>query len=409
MISSPTGSRSNSGCEHRHPLLATVMLLLLPKIDVAFPNRRRKGVTGKTDDMNKEERKTILWEERRIVLFDKNLFLPTVSIELPRAEADAAGAVVELDIDILTDTPEGLDLPTLDYDPVTTARPEEAVEDLSLTERSTLSSPVGGEQNDTLEALDEDASDEPLDETMPSMLPSDDGLGMVEEGDVVASSTQHMEDLPLVVDGPMESISGGALVLVEGEKGQKARELLQQVALGILENGRSVTYVTTSQSVQGLVMEMFGRDQRIATYLPDRRLLCVPVFPLIEGRGTRDGLLDKLMGSEQLQTSDVLIIDSLSDFLGDRFEEANCIRFLEFVQNLNGMGKAVFLVVNDGQKEILPLRLESELQLSLPSGEEGILQIKRYQQAHQGASEFLRFQVHPRAGLLTHPLIVEPQ
>ena len=66
------------------------MLLLLPKIDVAFPNRRRKGVTGKTEDMHKEERKTILWEERRIVLFDKNLFLPTVSIELPRAEADAA-------------------------------------------------------------------------------------------------------------------------------------------------------------------------------------------------------------------------------------------------------------------------------------------------------------------------------
>jgi archaeal flagellar protein FlaH len=216
-----------------------------------------------------------------------------------------------------------------------------------------------------------------------------------------------MEDLPLTVDGPVESISGGALVLVEGEKGRKARELMQQISLGILENGRSVTYVTTSQSVQDLVMEMFERDERIATYLPDHRLLCVPVYPLIEGKGTRDGLLDKLMGSEQLQTSDALIIDSLSDFLGERFEEASCIRVLEFVQNLNGTGKAVFLVVNDGQKGILPVRLESELQLSLPSGEEGIVQMKRYQHAHQGAAEMLRFQIHPTTGILAHPLTSE--
>ena len=55
-------------------------------------------------------------------------------------------------------------------------------------------------------------------------------------------------------------------MLVEGEKGKRARELMQQDQPGILENGRSVTYVTTSQSVQDLVMEMFGR-MNVATYL----------------------------------------------------------------------------------------------------------------------------------------------
>jgi len=409
MLSSPSEGRAISGRELRRSLLATVVLVLLPKIDVAFPNRRRKGVE-RADVLGKEERKMVLWEDRRIVLFDRNLFLPTVSIELPRSEADTAGAVADVVAESLPDVEAELDLPDLDFDPVKTAGPEDVAEDLPLTDLSTATSPEEPGLPDTLSPMEEEIpSVEPLAGTPPSLEALDDGSGTLEESNVVGSTTLQVEDVPLILDGPMESISGGALVLVEGEKGKKARELMQQISLGILENGRSVTYVTTSQSVQDLVMEMFGRDERIATYLPDHRLLCVPVYPLIEGRGTRDGLLDKLMGSEQLQTSDVLIIDSLSDFLGDRFEEAICIRVLEFVQNLNGMGKAVFLVVNDGQKGILPLRLESELQLSLPSGEEGTLQMKRYQQAHQGAAEMLRFQVHPKAGVVAHPLPTEPQ
>jgi len=409
MLSSLSKGRASSGRELRRSLLATVMLVLLPKIDVAFPNRRRKGVI-RADDMCKEERKMVLWEDRRIVLFDRNLFLPTVSIELPRSEADAAGAVADVEADALLDVEAELDLPDLNLEHVNRAGPEDAAEHLPMTDLSMTASPEEPGPPDHLLPNEEGITTvEPSADTPPSLESLDHGSGKLEESNVVESAALHVEEVPLVLDGPMESISGGALVLVEGEKGKRARELMQQISLGILENGRSVTYVTTSQSVQDLVMEMFGRDERIATYLPDHRLLCVPVYPLIEGRGTRDGLLDKLMGSEQLQTSDVLIIDSLSDFLGDRFEEAICIRVLEFVQNLNGMGKAVFLVVNDGQKGILPLRLESELQLSLPSGEDGTLQMKRYQHAHQGAAEMLRFQVHPKAGLVAHPLPTEPQ
>ncbi len=55
---------------------------------------------------------------------------------------------------------------------------------------------------------------------------------------------------------------------------------------------------------------------------------------LIEGRGTSEGLLDKLMGSEQLQSSDALVIDSLSDFLSDRFDEMMCMHLLEYVQHV---------------------------------------------------------------------------
>ncbi len=388
MLSPPSGSRRTSGRELGSSLLATVVLMLLPKIDVAFPNRRRKGVP--MDSLTKVDQRLVVWGDRKIVLFDNKLFLPTVSIEFPRPGAEVLDMAMGPEAEPLPNAEEALTLPSLD-EPLE-AQPEAVEEHLSLTDLSSLTSTVEAEE--ILEG------EETLGPTL--TLGTLDNVAPPEEDAAVMTG-----EPPLVFDGPVEQITGGALVLVEGEKGPRARELMQQISLGVLENGRSVTYVTTSQSVQDLIMEMFNRDQRIASYLPDHRLLCVPVYPLIEGKGPREGLLDKLMGSEQLRTSDALVIDSLSDFLGDRFEEARCMRLLEFVQDLNAMGKVVFLVVSDGQKGILPLRLESELQLSLPAGEGGT-QLKRYQKPHQGATEFLRFQLHPTAGLLVRPLSNHP-
>ena len=142
MLSSPSKA-GPPGRELRRSLLATVMLVLLPKIDVAFPNRRRKGVI-RADDMCREERKMVLWEDRRIVLFDRNLFLPTVSIELPRSEADAAGAVADVEADALLDVEAELDLPDLNLEHVNSEGPEDAAEHLPLTDLSMTASEEPG-------------------------------------------------------------------------------------------------------------------------------------------------------------------------------------------------------------------------------------------------------------------------
>ena len=390
-----------------NPLLTGVALMVLPKIEIAFPRGRRGGAKEEMGRKPSEERRTVIWEDHKLVLFDDHVFLPTVSIEFPQDEGQAGEIISDvpasLPMDMVVEEVPSDVVDGFGDEPLPSATKDEY--DIPMAGLSSLSCLGGFDDTDEeVEGLPKTEEEDP-----PLGHPN---LGLrkaIEDSDVLAEpeeviSLPDLQEAPPIYDGPTESICGGALVLIEGEKGKKARDLVQTISLGILQNGRSVTYVATAQSVQDLIMEMYEMDDHIADYLPDHRLMCVPVYPLIEGRRASEGLLDKLIGSEQLQTTDALVIDALSDFLNDRFDEMKCMHLLEHFQHLNAMGKAVFLIVNDGQKGILPLRLESELQLSIPAEGPGPVQMKRYQPSRQGASEMLRFHMDPEAGLLPHPL-----
>jgi archaellum biogenesis ATPase FlaH len=200
-----------------------------------------------------------------------------------------------------------------------------------------------------------------------------------------------------------DTISQGSVVLVEGHKGAATRAVTENLCYGLLESGRTVTYVTTALTVQDFIMEMHSHNYRIAQYLPERKVLVIPVYPLIEGKGGSEGLLDTLMTSPQLHTTDAIIVDNLSDFLGGSFDEVICMRLLEYLRNLSAMGKTVFLVVEDGQKGILSLRLASDLHFALPAEEGKGVQVKRYQPPKLGAPGVLRFRVDPALGLISQP------
>ena len=194
------------------------------------------------------------------------------------------------------------------------------------------------------------------------------------------------------------------MVLVEGKKGAETRAVAENLCYGLLENGHTVTYVTTSLPIQDFILEMHSHNYPMAQYLPDRQVLVIPVYPIIEGKETTEDLLDKLMSSAQLQTTDVIIVDSLSDFLGGHFDEVICMRLLEYLRRLINVGKTVFLVVEDGQKGILSLRLASDLHFALSSQEGKGVQVKRYHPAKEGAPDVLHFRIDSVAGLITQPL-----
>jgi hypothetical protein len=82
--------------------------MVLPRIDIAFP-RGRHDIDREGDVMrDKVERRAVIWEDRRIVLFDNNSFLPTVSIEFAQDKAaPEEGSVGQAPILALTDFDEG--------------------------------------------------------------------------------------------------------------------------------------------------------------------------------------------------------------------------------------------------------------------------------------------------------------
>jgi archaellum biogenesis ATPase FlaH len=109
------------------------------------------------------------------------------------------------------------------------------------------------------------------------------------------------------------------------------------------------------------------------------------------------------MSSSQLRTTDVIIVDSLSDFLGGHFDEVICMRLLEYLRNLSNLGKTMVLVVADGQKGILSLRLASDLHFALPVDEGKGVQVKRYHPPREGSPGVLNFRIDPALGLISQP------
>lgn len=358
------------GHVHGGPLVMLAVLAGIPRIHVSFPRKDGDG-----DVEAPPGTKTVDWGERRIDIFHNFRLLPRISIIFPVETEDDPTEMA--DISVLSD---------------------ESLERL-LREESGSTSPEG-----VLE--DPPVSDEPqvvaegiVDEMeVARSIVNADGLR-----DVVLPSAPAAEEERPPPEAEEMPIPRGAVVLIEGVKGPRTRAISHNLCYGLLENGYSVTYVSTSLVVKDIILEMHSRNYRIARFLPDRQLLCVPVYPIIEDKGTKDGLLEKLMESPQLQTTDAIMVDTLSDFLED-FDDMICMRLLEYLRVLSGMGKTIFLCVDDGQKGILSLRLASDLHFALSlDGDEHHVQVKRYSTPRSGAKNVLHFKVDPVIGLVSHP------
>ncbi len=98
------------------------------------------------------------------------------------------------------------------------------------------------------------------------------------------------------------------------------------------------------------------------------------------------------MQSPNLQTSDVVFVDSLSDFLNGDFNETLCMRILEYLRKLSGAGRTIFLNVDNGQKGMISLRLASDIQISMAFGDDvkGVVVKKRNKQ-RDGSADILMF------------------
>ncbi len=369
--------------------LSLSLLMPLPRINVSFPKKHKRDQDSEPV-ANDENTKLIDWSGRKITLFHDHRLLPRVSIVFPSVEKGAEEAE---DISVLSDealikqmmldeqregAPEGVE-PMVD-------RPSQPISGGDLSLEEAIKNAMKVEQD--AEAL----------EVAKSIVNADGARDVALPGGV----DMH-EDEPSYRGDGSDTISQGSMVLVEGKKGAITRGVAENLCYGLLENGYSVTYVTTSLAVQDFIVEMHAHNYRIAQHLPDRKVLVIPVYPIIEGKGNTDGLLDKLMSSSQLQTTDTIIVDSLSDFLGGHFDEVICMRLLEYLRHLISMGKTVFLVVEDGQKGILSLRLASDLHFALPSRDSKGVQVKRYHPPREGSRDILHFRIDPIAGLISQP------
>ncbi len=369
--------------------LSLAMLMPLPRINISFP-KKHKGAQAAETEVKGENLKLVDLNGRRLTLFHEHRLLPRVSIVFPsvvRTEEEVE------DISALSD--EAL-IKQMILDEQGKGAPD-GIEPLVSSAPLPISDDRLSLEDAIRKAMNEEQEAEAL-EVAKNIVNADGTRDVVLPGGV-----DLPEDGPSYKGDGSDTISQGSMVLVEGKKGAETRGVAENLCYGLLENGHTVTYITTALPIQDFIVEMHAHNYRIAQYLPDRQVLVIPVYPIIEGKGSTEELLDKLMSSSQLQTTDAIIVDSLSDFLGGHFDEVICMRLLEYLRRLINMGKTVFLVVEDGQKGILSLRLASDLHFALSAQEGKGVQVKRYHPPKEDAQDVLHFRIDPVVGLISQP------
>jgi len=156
----------------------------------------------------------------------------------------------------------------------------------------------------------------------------------------------------------------GTLVLVVGTFGSGKSILCQRFIYGFLKHNYSTTYVSTELTTKGFIEQMGSLDYRVENYIFHRKLLYIPVYPVIGRTVDRVGFLKKLLGTKarRLYLNDTIVIDTLSSLIGQDLEsKKRALDVLSFFKKLAEMQNKCIIITVD------PAEMSDEMLISFKS------------------------------------------
>jgi len=107
----------------------------------------------------------------------------------------------------------------------------------------------------------------------------------------------------------------GSIIMIEGGGGSGKSTVCQRLAYGLMENGSSVTYISTQLTTKGFINQMYSLNYKIASFLLKKKLLYIPVLSLMDPTRPRLDFIERLRSGEELFKNDVIIIDTISSLI----------------------------------------------------------------------------------------------
>lgn len=210
-----------------------------------------------------------------------------------------------------------------------------------------------------------------------------------------------------------EQIGGGfppgSICYLEGSHSGGKSVMCQRMTMGFLENGCSVTYISTELTMDEFIKQMYSLDFRISGHVLHDQLLYIPVYPLMSDMKKRDDFLKKLMRGKELFKSDIIIIDTLSALIGSSvMEKMSPQLFLQFLKKLSALGKVIILTVdptevNPDLSEPFKSVATSYWDMSVKTvggSTSRIIKILRFGNAINPFEETIGFKVSPGIGII---------
>ena len=203
-------------------------------------------------------------------------------------------------------------------------------------------------------------------------------------------------------------IPEGSLVLIEGSHGSGKSVMCQRVVYGLLQNGHSVTYISSQMTTVDFIYQMFSLKYPINKKLIDGSLLYIPVLPLISENAPKKDFLKKIMQSKPFYEKEVVVIDSLSSVISKDVNPENIRDFISFLKRITGVNKVIVFTINP---EELDRSIEEQLKLAStiiievqvkPFGGDikNVATIVKYNFASQNYQKVTVFRVEPKIGFI---------
>jgi len=143
-------------------------------------------------------------------------------------------------------------------------------------------------------------------------------------------------------------IPKGSIVYIHGDPSAGKSVVCQRLVYGFLSNNFNVSIISTEMTVKDFINQMYSLDYKIAKPMLNNLLKYIPVYPLMGKVKNRENFLEKLMNSEQLFNSDIVMIDTFSSLLKYSIhDEDSSIKFLSFLKKLSSMDKVIIITVEN--------------------------------------------------------------
>ncbi len=143
----------------------------------------------------------------------------------------------------------------------------------------------------------------------------------------------------------------GCIVMIEGGNGSGRSVLCQRLAYGLLENGASVTYISTQTTTRGFINQMYSLNYKIASFLLKKKLLYIPVQSIINPAPSRIDFIERLKSGKDLFDNDVIIIDTASSLIKHSVDMKKSLDLISFFKKLTGIKKTIILCVEPSEFE----------------------------------------------------------
>ncbi len=200
----------------------------------------------------------------------------------------------------------------------------------------------------------------------------------------------------------------GSIIMIEGGSGSGKSTVCQRLAYGLMENGSSVTYISTQLTTKGFINQMYSLNYKIASFLLKKKLLYIPVLSLMDPTRPRLDFIERLRSGEELFKNDVIIIDTISSLIKHSVNIEKSLELISFFKRLTGIKKTIILSVEPHEIEphiLSEFNGASDINLNLKISTLGsnikrTIIVNKFTGAAASVESMVGFRIEPNVGLV---------